>query len=789
MGAAVLGWRRRYEAEQEKEESARQLIAERKEAQAAAQTARRKLRQTQLTVSLVIMLVIALALSAFAYQTRQNAEQQAYLAQAATALIDHPVQSLQQAVHAYQLNANTQARSAVLAAASSPRSQVVAGPNPMIIGMTSTPDSRHVVAYDAHGSLRIIGENGAVESETKVSDLPGTVTGGEWAAAVSPDASRVALGTDRGAVAIVDTATGQHIGIESQGGSTPAVAWIGSAANGLILVVSSGIAATYSAETGKQVARFPGAVYDAVPLADQQHIVTVSEDKKLRVWDVRSGAKVAESSTLSFNASVLRRYVQSVVSLSVVGLSLDAQPSIVVWNWQAGPNPVRYPVDDLTDVRRVVVNERAKTVVIAKDKDVRIYSLANGSLLASLPQQPDFVTDVATSPDGKWVTTAGADGRVLVWFLAHGRSATAPTYQLLAHRGEVTRVSYLREGTVVMSLGLDGMLRRWELPQVPRFEHHGSWVTGMDLSRDASWLATASQDGHAFIIDPHDLSKPPVATISADTPVRAVLFDPSEPHRILTLGRSERVPQLWGWDGDGKVELLSTKYQIPPLPIFGYLVSLAVSPDGKTITGGDNGGSVHLWDARTGVLRTDRGLPGTGEPADSVTFDPTGQLLAATGNGGIRLWRWGSAEAPTVLPHSHATGVTFDPSSGRLASTGGDGTVNIWTRDGKLASELVAHGRLSGSPSFSSDGELVAVGTGEGMVEAWDVHSQVSVTLARHHGASVNSVKFLPGDRSRLISGSDDTTVAEFSCPACTDADRVILEAVARQEPAAETSH
>ncbi|HSZ30122.1 MAG TPA: hypothetical protein VK784_10260, partial [Pseudonocardiaceae bacterium] len=76
------------------------------------------------------------------------------------------------------------------------------------------------------------------------------------------------------------------------------------------------------------------------------------------------------------------------------------------------------------------------------------------------------------------------------------------------------------------------------------------------------------------------------------------------------------------------------------------------------------------------------------------------------------------------------------------------------------------------------DGKLLAVGTAEGLVEVRDVQSGRTVMLDSHHGASVNSVAFLPGDPSRLISASDDTTVAQFSCPACTDPDGVIREAV-----------
>jgi WD40 repeat protein len=801
MGAAVLDWRRRYVAQQQQAEASRRLIAERdearavaqaarrerdliaerEEARAAAQATRRKLRRTRLTVILAVMLL--LAISVFAIQNHRNSIRQTYLEQAATALGYNPVESLKRAVHAYQMvdipwlgNANKQARAAILTAASSPRSQVVAGPNPMMIGMHSTPDSRHAVAYDRDGSIRVIGDNGAVQREVKATDLRGTVT--PAAAAVNPDASRIALGTDQGTVAVIDTLTGRHIDIESEGGLPRAVKWIGSTANGLVLVVSgTGVATTHDPETGKQVARFPGVVYDALPLADEQHIVTSGQDRKLRVWDAQTGTNIAESSTLDPAVHALRRYAQSVVSFSLSGVSLGVKPSIVVWNWQTGSDPVRYSIDGFNDIRQVVVNERAQTVIISQGKEVRTYNLVDGSLLGSLPQQSDFVTDVATSPDGQWITTASNYGRVLVWSARHRQPPTAPTYEFLAHRATVTQLSYLQDGQVVMSLSRDGTVRRWELPQVPRLQQHDNWVVDMDLSRDGTWLATASQDGRAFIIDPHDLSTPPAVTVSTDAPLRAVLLDPTQPHRILTLDRTARFPKLWSWDYDGNSERLH-QYDPPPLPTNGYLASLAISPNGKTVASGDTRGTIHLWDATTGALRTDRQFPGAGQPATSVTFDPTGQLLAATDSGRVHLWDLGTTDPPTLLSHPYATSVTFDPSGQHLVSTDHDGTVNIWTRDGKLDRELVAHGRLSSSPAFSEDGGLLAVGTLEGLVQVWDVRSGVTVMLDRHHSAPVNNVRFLPGDRSRLISASDDTTVAQFSCPACADPDRVIQEAM-----------
>jgi WD40 repeat protein len=457
-----------------------------------------------------------------------------------------------------------------------------------------------------------------------------------------------------------------------------------------------------------------------------------------------------------------------------------------VWNWQAGPDAVvRHPVDNLDGVRQLIVNEHAQIVITSQDKKVRTFSLVDGSMPVQpiqLPPQAGLVNNVAISTDGQWITTAGADGRVLVWSLAHGQPPTGPTYELFGQHGEVIQVRYLRAGTttVVMSLGVDGTVRRWELPSAPRFERYHNRVLQMDLSHDGHWLATAGQDGRAFILDPHDLTKPPVATVSVKNPLRAVFFDPTEPHRILILGQSDRTPALWSWSSDGKTKRLQ-KYDLASVPRYGYLVSIAISPDGKTVAGGDTGGTIHLWDALTGKLQARELRSTTGHPAYSVAFDPTGQLLAVTDGSGVRLWRWHTIERPTSLKDAaNVTSVTFDPSRKHLlAGTAGDGTVKIWTRDGKPDEPLLAHGYLSSSLSFSNDGGLLAVGTAEGLGEVWDVHSgsPVAVMLDRHHSASVNDVKFLPGDHSTLISASDDTTVAQFPCPACTDQDKVIRDA------------
>jgi WD40 repeat protein len=399
------------------------------------------------------------------------------------------------------------------------------------------------------------------------------------------------------------------------------------------------------------------------------------------------------------------------------------------------------------------------------DKEVWSINLADGSFAGLLPQQSDRVTDIANSPTRPWVATAGADGRVLVWFTEGRLRPVHPTYELLGGGSGVEQVEFLRNGSLVTK-SADGRLRRWDLPTSPRFTGHSNGVLDVDLSRDGRWLVTASTDGYGHIVSTADITGF-VSWFDAGNAMEAVRIDPSDPHRVFTLERLATVPVMWRW-GESIPSQQPMTFENPPLREFHWLVSIAVSPDGTTLAAGDTGGNVYLWDARTGRLLLDRGLPGRGYPAWEVAFDPPGHLLATTVQEGIRLIDTGTG-AERVLDHPNATQVDFDAAESRLVSVADDGTLRVWTTDGARVQDLVAHTSRLGQASFSQNGALLAVGTADGLVEVWDVGSGTTLALTRQHGDSVKDVLFAAGDRYRLFTASDDTTVAAWDCSACDD--------------------
>ena len=260
-----------------------------------------------------------------------------------------------------------------------------------------------------------------------------------------------------------------------------------------------------------------------------------------------------------------------------------------------------------------------------------------------------------------------------------------------------------------------------------------------------------------------------------------VKFDPTDPHRVVTRTWFGKQPQGWRWDSGGGVERLP-EFEIPPSLSPGYLTSLNISQDGRLVAAGDYRGNVYLWDARTGKLSGDRALMSS-SPAEygGVAVDPSGNMLAATSPDGILLKKLDTGERPKLLPLPNANTVAFDQHGEYIVGGARDrGALRVWTRDGQPVHdhELVAHdGSTVGQPSFSSDGRLVAVGTGEGLIEVWDVHSGRRVMLVQEHSDMVNDVLFLPGGRSRLVSASNDWTIAVFGCEACADPDAVIRDA------------
>ena len=131
-------------------------------------------------------------------------------------------------------------------------------------------------------------------------------------------------------------------------------------------------------------------------------------------------------------------------------------------------------------------------------------------------------------------------------------------------------------------------------------------------------------------------------------------------------------------------------------------------------------GDVILWDLATNKKRAtlkghteeDKETSQAGFPVMSVAFSPDGKTLAATSDDmTIKVWDAATGKRSTVSGHTDVVySVVFSSDSKTLASASGDKTVRLWDlATNKERATLQGHAASVMSVAFSPDGATLAL--------------------------------------------------------------------------------
>ena len=292
-------------------------------------------------------------------------------------------------------------------------------------------------------------------------------------------------------------------------------------------------------------------------------------------------------------------------------------------------------------------------IATGSNRVAQIFEVESGQLAAHLGDDPSisdkdgdlYIRSVCFSPDGKYLATGAEDKVIRVWDIE--RREIVQTFT--GHEQDIYSLDFSRNGRIIASGSGDRTVRLWDLEkgQLAYQLQIEEGVTTVALSPDGRLVAAGSLDRTVRVWDAETAR--PMDTLEgpghhADS-VYSVAFSPSG--RELVSGSLDKTIKLWELSNLQPQPMSVGGRPAPPsqgrcIHTFeghsDFVLSVALSPDGKWVMSGSKDRGVVFWDPSSGVAQLH--LQGHRNSVISVAPSPKVGLFA-TGSGDFkaRIWR------------------------------------------------------------------------------------------------------------------------------------------------------
>ncbi|MBD2461984.1 hypothetical protein H6G89_13095 [Oscillatoria sp. FACHB-1407] len=194
---------------------------------------------------------------------------------------------------------------------------------------------------------------------------------------------------------------------------------------------------------------------------------------------------------------------------------------------------------------------------------------------------------------------------------------------------------------------------------------------------------------------------------------------------------------------------------------FGFIYSVAFSPEGQLLATGDNNNLVCLWQVADGQPRLT--LKGHKGWVWSVAWSPDGQILASGSEDcSVRLWDVETGNCLAILQDDSKDTikcVAWHPNGRFLVSCGDSNKIRVWDVQRKACVKVFQeHNNWVVSAAWSPDGTLLASGSQDQTIRLWDTNTGECLKTLSGHDSIVWAVAWHP-DGKTLASGSQDQTI------------------------------
>lgn len=485
--------------------------------------------------------------------------------------------------------------------------------------------------------------------------------------------------------------------------------------------------------TGKLIKEFIGhteGVQTALFSYDGRFIVSTSGDDTIRIWDVIKGKQKG-------NPFVVRtmKSVPSISDLDFTSFVIEDSDDLV--SMPAMDEPM---ATHIARVSYAAFNPDGNYIVSASENEIRLWNVASGEQVGEpLVGHTSTVNSVQFNYDGSLIVSASDDKTIRIWDSATGNQLDV----LSGHTSLVKYASFAPNGNEVVSASWDNTIRIWDIPNKQDRRVRHKFAEYATYSKDGKYIISVGW-GTVKLIEASTRRilkelKGKAASIS-DTGEYVVLSDYDNNIRL-----SEPF-----FKGMSHIKL-SSRSRVS--------YSASFSPNGKIVASASSDNLLKIWDAETGVLKDSCKSPI--RASCHLSFSPDGRLLTFASWKSTHLYIWDMKTKRVVATYVHHTGVSsavFSPDGKSIISATEDGTVKKWNlstrvQEGESINALLYPAYADVTVVYNTDGcQFMTVGGGA--VRIWDskTFKQIGDTI---YGKCAN---FSP-DGNNIVTASDDKII------------------------------